>query len=425
MSGGVPIDEPLPRRLHLPVIPDDVDDPPVSSASSADHAIRTVVRMFGPLEIERDRRRLGPRDLGGPKPRQVLEILLCARGRPVRKDRMAELLWGEVPPQNAAATLETYVSILRKHLEPDAAATERLVVTEPGGYRFAAELAEVDLDRFDRLSASQDRKSLEEALRLARGEVLEDEPYGTWAVRLREAYREQHLRTLISAAEAALADGDTVTASAHAEAAVALDPLREQAYQILMVASYLRGSQDAALRAFEQARAALAAELGVDPMPRIMALHAAILRHEDPRRMWSAPEAPRTPRGKTARAELPLLGRVEELADLRAAAERALAGAGGVLLITGEAGIGKSRLLDELARRLRVTVGRAKCFPLDRGLPFVPLTVAIRQLLAASPAVARRSPALGEILPELGHDIEAQTSLDRARLPDSSDTRGR
>jgi DNA-binding SARP family transcriptional activator len=67
------------------------------------------VRLFGPLEIDIDGRTLGPRDFGGIKPKQVLEILLVERGRPVAKERLADLLWGDDLPRNIAATLETYV----------------------------------------------------------------------------------------------------------------------------------------------------------------------------------------------------------------------------------------------------------------------------------------------------------------------------
>ena len=66
---------------------------------------RMVIRLFGVLAIEDGTRTLGPRDLGGARPKQVLEILLAARGHRVPTDRLAELLWGEELPQNAAGSL--------------------------------------------------------------------------------------------------------------------------------------------------------------------------------------------------------------------------------------------------------------------------------------------------------------------------------
>ena len=79
-------------------------------------------------------RTLGVRDLGGLKPKQLLELLLIERGRPVSKDGLADQLWGEKLPQRVAATIETSVSVLRRHLEPG------LIVTEHGAFRLPTEL---------------------------------------------------------------------------------------------------------------------------------------------------------------------------------------------------------------------------------------------------------------------------------------------
>src|SRR5205807_2831382 len=77
-----------------------------------EHRERLLIRLFGPLEIE-GARKLGPRDFGGSRPKQVLEILLAARGHRVPTDRLADLLWGEALPRNAAGSLQTFVSVLR------------------------------------------------------------------------------------------------------------------------------------------------------------------------------------------------------------------------------------------------------------------------------------------------------------------------
>ena len=76
--------------------------------------------MFGSIEVDVDGRLLGVQDFGGKKPKQLLEILLCERGHALAKDRIADLLWGEVLPRNPAATLETYVCHLRRRLKSNA-----------------------------------------------------------------------------------------------------------------------------------------------------------------------------------------------------------------------------------------------------------------------------------------------------------------
>ena len=76
------------------------------------------IRLFGPLELTANGRRLGPRDLGGVKPKQLLEVLLVHRGHAVAKEQIADQLWGQAQPQNVSATLETYVlQLLRRQLD--------------------------------------------------------------------------------------------------------------------------------------------------------------------------------------------------------------------------------------------------------------------------------------------------------------------
>jgi SARP family transcriptional regulator, regulator of embCAB operon len=110
-----------------------------------------VVRLFGPLAVAVGERLLGPRNLGGSRPKQALEILLAHRGHPMPTERMAELLWGADRPQNAGGSLQTFVSVLGRHLGPDRERARELVVTDAEAYRFATHLVELDLDRFDEL----------------------------------------------------------------------------------------------------------------------------------------------------------------------------------------------------------------------------------------------------------------------------------
>ena len=98
------------------------------------------IRLLGSLTIENGQRQLGPEDLGGRKPKQLLEILLNERGRAVSKERLIDLLWPDDLPQHAAATLDTYISVLRRHLEPTAvrARDSRYIRRVRPGYLFDA-----------------------------------------------------------------------------------------------------------------------------------------------------------------------------------------------------------------------------------------------------------------------------------------------
>lgn len=254
-------------------------------ASANGHSVAVNVRMFGPIGIQSAGHFLGPRDYGSVKPKQVLEILLAARGHLVPKDRLGDLLWGDKPPANVHAGLETYVSLLRRALGPKNGPARALIVTEPNAYRFAVEQADIDLDRFDGLleqaaplTTSAARASLEQALALARGELFEDEPYAKWAEELRETYREKVQQARLDAAQAAVADRDYPSALTHAEAAIETDRFDERGYRVAMVALYALGRQHHALETFRRCRIALNEELGIEPLHETKALHTAILQ---------------------------------------------------------------------------------------------------------------------------------------------------
>jgi DNA-binding SARP family transcriptional activator len=367
---------------------------------------RPVLRLFGPLSIEDGDRNLGPSDLGGTRPKQVLEILLAARGHRVPTDRLAELLWGDERPQNVAGSLQTFVSVLRRHLAADGERARQLVVTEPEAYRFATGLVALDLDCFDELlersarePTGRARAALEQALDLVRGEVVEDEPYTTWALDLRGSYQGRVLGARLDAADAALAEFDFTAALAHAEAAAALDNFSERAHRSEMLALYALGRTHEALTRYRNYRKRLDEELGLEPTGETRALEAAVIRQEDVHSLLPRPiRAAHAAGGHAVR----LLGRQAELDSLAQAVRRGLDNGVTLIQIEGETGLGKTRLLDELQAQLDgVRVGRATCSLLERHLPYVPLATALREALADVDFNTGRLPALGQILPEL------------------------
>jgi DNA-binding SARP family transcriptional activator len=368
---------------------------------------RPVIRLFGALEIEDGPRTLGARDLGGARPKQVLEILLAARGHRVSTDRLADLLWGGQQPQDPAASLQTFVSVLRRRLVPDRDRARGLLITEREAYRFATDLVSLDLDRFDQLlersaheSTDAARRSLEQALALVRGDVLEDEPYALWAQDLRGTYRGRVLGAHLEAADAALAELDYQAGLAHAEAAGALDSFSERAQRTAMLALYALGRQHHALETYREFRARLDRELGLEPTSETRMLEAAILREQEIQSLL--PRAIRPKQRGSAPRSIRLLGRTSELATLEHAAQRALGGSFTLVLVEGEAGLGKTRLLDEFVVSLvDARIGRASCSELEQHLSYVPLAAALRSALSDVELDGERLPALAQVLPEL------------------------
>jgi DNA-binding SARP family transcriptional activator len=368
------------------------------------------IEIFGELRVSTPDGEFGARQLPGLKPKQLLEILVVERGHVVSKSRLADLLWREDLPRNYSATLETYVSILRQTLQPGVPARDSVVVTERGGYRLDMERIEVDLDQFDReLDEAAGAEPLvalagiNAALRIVRGQVLEDEQYSDWAEAVRTIYQQRLVNALIDAGRLSLLTGEATAAVALAERAVALNPLAEAAYQVLMTAAYSLWRQEDALQAFGSCRKLLADELGVDPLDETVALHLAILRHEDVASLMpglpARTQAPAAPGGDEP---LPFLGRQQELKVLREALRSAVDGRFTVVLITGEPGIGKTTLVEALAREAGLPVGSNRCSDLERDLPYLALSLALRPML--SDEADDRLPLLDDLLERVEKD---------------------
>ncbi len=191
-------------------------------------------------------------------------------------------------------------------------------------------------------------------------------------------------------AGAALAAGSVRRARELAEEAVARQPLRETAHLLLVRALAAGGDTAAALTAHDRLRRVLAAELGIDPSPAAGELHQRLLRGD---RVAASPVATAAP--------MRLVGRDEELATLRAVVRR-----GGVALLCGRAGSGKSRLLEELRTRTTQAVLHARAVLPERDQPWslarALLQAAVdRGVDVASLLPARTTAALAELLPDL------------------------
>ncbi len=402
---------------------DSTSDP--HPAGAFDGRERLKIRLFGPLAIEDGACFLGAGDLGGSRPKQVLQILIAARGHRVPNDRLSDLLWGEDPPQNAAGSLQTFISVLRRQLTPDRARARALVITEAEAYRFGSDLVELDLDRFDELldRAAREptrlaRRSLDQALALVRGEVLEDEPYAVWAEELRRTYQGRVLSAHLDAADAALAELDYGAALAHAQAVTAVDRFDERAHRAQMLALYSLGRQHDALDTYRRFRARLDDELGLQPTAATRALESAILRQDDVHPLLPRPVVHE--RLEICAGSLSLLGRTDELATLERAARQALDGAQALLMLEGEAGLGKSRLLDELANSLAaIRVGSAGCSELEQHLRYVPLAAALRSALRETEFDSRIA-ALSGVLPEFGTHAPLVLLIDDLQWADTA-----
>ncbi|GGM85382.1 BTAD domain-containing putative transcriptional regulator [Dactylosporangium sucinum] len=316
------------------------------------------LQVLGPVTATRDGAEI---PLGGRRQRMVLAALLVARGRVLPADRLRDLVWGDGDRTASRATLHGYVAGLRKALEPGRPARGgRVLVREGPGYLLRLPPERIDAERFTlavaRGSAQLDDgcpaqavATLEAGLALWRGPAFAG--LGTASFALPEVARLDALRA--AAAELRLAAllelGRHAAVIGELEALVIEQPLRERGWELLAVALYRAGRQGDALAVVRRARDELAAQLGVDPGPALRRLETAILAHADdlqPAMTQPAAGAAAAGAGNVPAATSSFVGRRREL---RAAG--ALVAAHRLVTLTGPAGVGKSRLATELARR--------------------------------------------------------------------------
>ncbi|KUO08505.1 LuxR family transcriptional regulator [Streptomyces sp. DSM 15324] len=337
----------------------------------------------------------------------MLALLTAARGSVVPVDRLTDALWRGEPPAKATVSLHTYISHLRRALEParPPRTPATVLVTAPPGYALRLPQDAVDAWHFEvqvgrarRAPAEEARALLAEALGWWQGPAYAEHADESWAAP--EAARLTEMRTEARelAAAADLRTGRAPETVPAAEVLVRENPLREEGWRLLALAHWALGRQADALTTLRRASRVLREELGCDPGPALTELERAVLGrrldllHEavpppmtppapdaaQPgppavRRPPAAPvpapalPAPTTPLPSPASPALrpgsaPFVGRVQELGALEAAAGSARYG-GGVVLVSGEAGAGKSALLERFVGGLRaegwaVVVGR-------------------------------------------------------------------
>jgi DNA-binding SARP family transcriptional activator len=315
-------------------------------------------RVLGPLEvIDADQ----PVALGGSQQRLVLALLLLSSPEAISADRLIDELWGEQPPASAQHAVQVYVSGIRKLL---GSSDEVAVRTTPAGYVIDVAPELIDARRFERLlgdaqnalaeDPSRAQSLFEEALALWRGPPLAE--YGQSELARLEADRLDELRTLAleGAAEAGLTRGEHGEAISAIRALVAANPLRERPRRLLMLALYRSGRHAEALSAYRDACAALD-EIGLRPGPELRELEAAILRHDESLRPATGARSGSSTRGDDG-APIPLpprlqelpatgfVGRVPERERLGELFREASQGKRRLALVSGEPGIGKTRL---------------------------------------------------------------------------------
>ena len=368
-------------------------------------------RLIGRFTVLSDGDSLADGELGNRKARLLLKMLAVRHGQHVPMDSIIEALWGAAAPAKATENVASLVSRLRTALGSETVEGGR------SGYRLVVPPGcTVDIDDADRLVAEAETRldagqpalaatAATHALELLGGAVplVEETAAGEWLDDVRREVERLVRRARVAGWRANIGIGEHRPALAIAQAAVAADPLDEEAHRAVMLAYHRLGEPGEALAAYERLRTVLVEELGADPGAETEALYLAVLRGEPVDDDQRAPE-------QTAVARDGIVGRDAELAALVRCWDEASRGIPSCVLIAGESGIGKTRLADALAAEVRATGAlavEARCYESEESLFLQPVVEALRDLIANLPSdfvtevAADSAGALANLVPEL------------------------
>jgi DNA-binding SARP family transcriptional activator len=381
------------------------------------------ISTLGPFTVQRDEEEISASAWGSQQTRTILKVLLTRREHIVSTDQLVDILWPDDDPDTAHNRLHVRISQLRRALDPGNPSA--YVLTHKGGYSFNTEAdCWIDAVEFEARARwgrrCQECENLSEAITayetacaLYRGDFLEEELYEDWTLAERERLRERFLTVLTELAECYARQGRYRRAIARCRRVLAVDACRETVYARLMLYHYHAGEQSQALRMYERCCQILADEMGVEPLPQTTALYEQLLHQHVSASEAHYPEPvyeERLAKAPYSLGQMPFVGRKDEYGRLVASVKRAIGGAGGLAIISGTAGVGKTRLVHKAlgyARQLGASTLEGRGFELESTLSYQPFVQALRGYApTADPQHLRKIPSIwlaeaSTLLPEL------------------------
>jgi DNA-binding SARP family transcriptional activator len=361
-------------------------------------------RLLGPMDLRFGEQQLP--SLESARAESLLAYLLLHRDAPQPRQRLAFLLWPGSTERQAQTNLRKVLHTLRRAL-PGA---DGLIEIAPRTLRWRADAPLwLDVEHFERALAEG---RLGEAVETYTGELLEGR-YDDWLVEERERLAGLHLEALERLARQHEGGRRWPEAIRCAERLVAQDPLREESHRLLMQLCRASGDRARAVRAYHVCATALERELGIEPSPETRAVYESLVAAA-PARRARAPAA-----RATAPSMSPFVGRADERARLAARWRAAAAGRAQLVLVTGEAGVGKTRLVDELRAQAGAVTVEGRAYPAEGPLAYGVATAWLR----SQPVAARLSrldrphlTELARLLPELAARVAPPEPLPGAEL---------
>jgi len=368
-------------------------------------------------------------ELEQPRLQALLAYLLLHRHAPVSRRQLAATFWPDSTDQQARNNLRSLLYRLRKAL-PDA---DLCLALDHNSIRWRLDApCALDVADFERALAQAEQadgvarrcEALEAAVASYTGDLLPD-CFDEWIIPERERLRRAYLRALEQLVLLLEEGRAYAPAIRYARRLLRHDPLHEASYRRLMRLHLAKGDRISALRVYHTCANILRRELGVDPSAAAQALHQQLLEGEGGIAVAADVEET-TPRLTSTEIAIPLVGRRAEWAQLTAVWRRAAARRPQMVLILGEAGMGKTRLAEELqawVERQGVATATARCSSLESRLALGPVLQWLRGE-TLQPRLAALAPTWQGALARLLPGIESvQAVLPAEQPPDTPDSR--
>ena len=380
--------------------------------------------------------------VGGPRQVALLALLLVNANRALSSDRLIDALWGDLDQATALKRLWVTVTRLRRVIDAGGKSGESALRKVAGGYLLAVRPGDLDVEVFESrmqdgcrtLEAGDARRAKDlfgEALGMWRGPALADVAHREFAQPEIRRLEELRLTAIEARIDAELRLAEHAGLVGELEMHVAAHPGRERLAGQLMLALYRCGRQAEALEVYARARAYLSRELGLEPGPALQAMQADVLAQSPALQPGgdagpsmsdaAADEETAAPDGRVVlalprslhvHAGLPFVGRDAQLERLRECWKRVGAGMRSAVVITGEPGIGKTRLaaeLGEIVLTQHALVLYGRCDE-ELAVPYQPFVEALRPY-ARAVGLPRLRTELGDLAPELGRMLPELTGL--------------
>ncbi len=369
--------------------------------------------LFGRPEFRRDDAPLP--SLATHKTQSLLAYLILHRQQPHSRDKLAALFWDDRDDVHARHSLATALWRIRRLLGEDYLLADAASVQFNPASSFWLDVAEFEAHLNNSRNASDEQcaaEALRQAVALYRDDLMEG-CYDDWCIEERYHLEGLYLDALSRLIAWHTAQGDAREVLIYAQKYLAHDPLAENIHLALMRALVALGDLTGARRQWQRCCETRQQELHLPPSPEMLAQAEDILGARFMVPLPAEPRQARTPLRRGSLERPPFVGREREMAALHARWEQATQGHGGLVLIGGAAGVGKTRLAEEFAATVRWhggIVAQAHCYEPERMLSYQPLVELLRDLTLQEERIALILPAwarreLSRLIPELGDPV--------------------